>query len=307
MSRREFAGAVLALLAMALATWAPPAMSQDITELRADIRATYDFEPSTMSFNEQARLAPALSKLWSRYDRNSPGYHEALVAELRADGNREQLYCDGGMLLMAKSRLPEDEQLGLASIRKCSLAEIQHTPYFYTLHGLARRGVDTFDLQVRILFKPKYVAFVVQHMLTLRQDFAFIYPLLVQQESAYVPRLVALLANQDDATAQKSVVRALWYAATPEAEAAVRAAADDARLTETARAEARKLLQELATYRGWAQDDAKLVRLHQQLRVPAGETEAELRNQRRTRMRSVSDEALAELEVYTVLLYRLRS
>ena len=51
-------------------------------------------------------------------------------------------------------------------IRKCTLAEIQHTPYFYTLHSLALRGVDTFDLQLRMLSKPEYSVFIVQHALT---------------------------------------------------------------------------------------------------------------------------------------------
>ena len=70
------------------------------------------------------------------------------------------------MLLLHKSRTAEDQALGLASIRKCTLAEIQHTPYFYTLHSLALRGVDTFDLQLRMLSKPEYSVFIVQHALT---------------------------------------------------------------------------------------------------------------------------------------------
>lgn len=281
-------------------------MSQDIATLRADIRATYDFEPSTMTFDEQARRAPGLTKFWDRYDKNSGPYHEALISELRADSNRELLYCDGGMLLLAKSSLPEDEKLGIASLRKCSLAEIQHTPYFYTLHRLAVRGTDTFDLQIRILSKPKYSAFIVQHALTLGQDYAFLYPFLVQQESVYVPRLIALLARETDATAQKSIVRALWYAATSEAESAVRAAAYNTSLSELVRADVRRLLEGLNAVRGWQEGDSTLKRVRDMVKVSSSTTESELRAKRRERMRAVSDEALHDLEAYTALIYRLR-
>ena len=284
-----------------------PAQSQEVEELRADIRATYDFEPSTMTFDEQARRAPTLSKLWDRFDKIPGAYGEALRSELRAEGNRELLYCDGGMLLLAKMSSPEDEQLGLSSIRKCSLAEIQHTPYFYTLHRLATRGTDIFDLQLRILSKAKYSVFIVQHALTLGQDYAFVYPLLVQQESTYVPKLATLLVGETDATAQKSLVRALWYAATPEAEAAVRAAAEDVRLSELARAEARQLLQGLNIVRAWKEGDAMLRRVREAVGASPATTEAELRVKRRARMHAVSDEALYELEAYTALIYRLRS
>lgn len=294
------------LLALAACVCAPPALSQVISELRADIRATYDFEPSAMTFDEQARRAPGLSKLWDRYDKNREPYRQALRSELGADGNRELLYCDGGMLLLAKSDAPEDLRLGLDSIRKCSLAEIQHTPHFYTLHRLATRGVDTFDLQVRILSKPKYSVFIVQHALTLGQDYAFLYPLLVREESAYVSRLVTLLETATDAVAQKSVIRALWYAATAEAEAAVRAASMSQHLAESARADARKLLQGLATARGWKEGDATLERVREMVGVSAAVTEGELRAKRMARMRAISDEALYELEAYTALIYRLR-
>ena len=296
----------LLLLVVAACVGAPAVLSQEPPDIRADIRSTYDFEPSTMTFDEQARRAPDLSKLWDRYDKNREPYQTALRSELRTNGNRELLYCDGGMLLLAKSESAEDQQLGLDSLRKCSLAEIQHTPYFYTLHRLAVRGIDIYDLQIRILSKPKYSVFIVQHALTLGQDYAFLYPFLVQQESTYVPRLAVLLQTTTDASAQKSIIRAMWYAATIEAETAIKSAAADRRLADLARADARQLLQSLATVRGWSESNANLKRVRESVGVTSSATEGELRAKRRARMRAVSDEALHELEAYTVLIYRLR-
>jgi len=259
-----------------------------------------------MTFDEQARRAPELSKLWDRFDKSPEPYRLALRSELRADANGEILYCDGGMLLLAKSQMPEDQELGQQSLRKCSLAEIQHTPYFYTLHGLAVRGVDTFDLQTRILSKPKYSVFIVQHALTLGQDYAFLYPFLVQKESSYVPRLISLLQSTSDTSAQKSIIRALWYAATSESEAAVQFAAEDRRISEHARADAKQLLLGAKTARGWKEGNATLKRVREAVGASATTSEENLRAKRRARMRSVSDEALYELEAYTALLIRMR-
>lgn len=282
------------------------ASAQSVEDARADIRSTYDFDPTSMPFDEQARRAPSLSALWERCSKMPEVYLHALRAELRATGNRELLYCDGGMLLLNKSRDSQDQTLGLSSLRKCSLAEIQHTPYFYTLHALAVRGVDTFDLQSRILAKPDFSVFIVQHALSLAQDYAFLYPLLVQDESAYVPRLIARLRDDNVAAAQKSLVLALWYAATPEAEAAVRTYATEPEASAAAKDQARKLVERLESVLRWTPDDATLQRIRSAVGVSAGVSEAELRSKRRARMKSISDEALHDLEAYTVLIYRAR-
>ncbi len=306
--RDEQPGRATSLIALALSLlFGDGSVSaQSLEDARADIRTTYDFEPAQMTFDEQASRAPELSALWGRYDKRADIYVEALRAELRANGNRELLYCDGGMLLLHKSRNPQDQALGLASIRKCSLAEIQHTPYFYTLHSLAVRGEDTLDLQLRILAKPKYSVFVVPHALNLGQDYAFLYPFLVQDEAKYVPKLIDRLKTEKDPTAQKSLVRALWYAATTESEAAVRAFANNPGAAADARSDARKLIQRTDEERRWAPSDMTLKRVLAAVKVSPNASEAELRAKRRARMRSISDEALYDLEAYTTLIYRAR-
>jgi hypothetical protein len=259
-----------------------------------------------MSFDEQARRAPSLSALWDRYSKSQDTYRAALRTELAVEGNRELLYCDGGMLLLAKSSAPEDQTLGIASIRKCSLAEIQHTPYFYTLHALAVRGVDTTDLQLRILSKPKYSVFIVQHALTLGQDYAFLYPFLVQNEDRYVPRLLDRLKTEQDSTAQKSLVLALWYAATAESETALRAFADNPSTNAAVRDEVKKLVAHMDEVRSWSPSNSTLRRVLDSVKAKANSSESDLRAKRRTRMRSISDEALYDLEAYTILIYRAR-
>ena len=282
------------------------ACAQSVEEALQDIRATYDFEPSKMSFDEQARRAPTLSSLWNRYSRNPETYGPALRNALRTSDGRELMYCDGGMLLLAKQTATEDQALGLKSLERCSLAEIQHTPYFYTLNALAARGMDTISLQFRILEKPKYSVFIVQHALTLGQDYAFLYPLLVQDEQTYVARLVGRLQAEQDPTAQKSLVRALWYSATAEAENALRAFVANSAASSLAKEDAQRLLARTDAERQWPASNATLKRVLTNLGLKNELAEAELRKKRRARMRSISDEALHDLEAYTTLIYRAR-
>jgi len=47
------------------------------TALR-DIQNTYNFDPSKLSFEEQAKRAPTLSALWDRYDKTSDVYRDTL-------------------------------------------------------------------------------------------------------------------------------------------------------------------------------------------------------------------------------------
>jgi len=293
-------------IALALAFTLPAANGASVDEAKRDIVNVYDFDPSTMSFDEQAKRAPALSDLWSRFDKSPDTYRDALRTLLGQNGGRDMLYCDGGMLFLQKATQPTDKQLGLKSIRKCSLSEIQHTPYFYTMHSQALAGVDTLELQFKMLTKPKYQIFIPMHSLTLGQDYAFVYPLLVQDEARYTNRLIEKTKTEKDATALNTLLLALYYAALPEAEAAIHS------------------IHQTKTFPAEVQERAKLIegRIGEARKTDAGKvhewikrnevaiapnaTERELRDGRRKRMRAISDEALMELDVYTLLIYQAR-
>jgi hypothetical protein len=66
------------------------------------------------------------------------------------------------------------------------------------------------------------------------------------------------------------------------------------------------LLSRIDTERRWVPTDARLIRVRKAVGVGADAIEEQLRAERRSRMRSVSDEALYDLEAYTTLIYRTR-
>ncbi|MDH5326960.1 MAG: hypothetical protein OEZ58_08810 [Gammaproteobacteria bacterium] len=271
-----------------------------------DIVATYSFDPTTMSFDEQAKRAPELGKLWSRFHKSPESYRVAMRELLGKDGQSEMLYCDGGMLFLQEARLESDKKLGLKSIMKCSLVEIQHTPYFYTMHREAVAGMDTMELQFRILTKPKYQVFIPHHALTLGQDYAFVYPLLVQDERKYVEQIIDKTKVEKDETALKTLLLALYYAATARSEYTIRSIGNNKQTPPEVQKRAKEMTEQIGEMR--KNDPTKI---HDWLKrnmveISPSATEPDLRAARRKRMQAISDEALMELDMYTLLIYQVR-
>ncbi len=292
--------------AIALAVAGAPISGAADDNAKRDILETYDFDPSSMSFDEQAERASKVSELWVRFDASTGAYRGAMRSLLGQDGGREMLYCDGGMLLLQNAAEASDKELGLKSIAKCSLSAIQQTPYFHTMHAQASAGVDTLDLQFRMLAKPGYHVAVPVHALTLGQDYSFVYPLLVQDETRYTGRLIGRTKTEADPSALKTLLLALYYSALPDAEETIHSMAqsktlpadvlDRARLVEGLISQARTA--DVAKVRVWIEQNG--------VAIAPNANEQQLRDGRRERMRAISDEALMELDVYTLLIYQAR-
>jgi hypothetical protein len=267
------------------------------------ILKTYDFEPSKMTYDEQVSQSNNLSKLWGMAEKSRTEYIESLRKLLLQPNQHEILYCDGGMLLLSLSQIKDDTSLGIKSLSRCSMAEIEHTPYFYTMHSLANRGIDTFDLQLKMLEKPKYSVFIVPHVLTLGQSYAFTYPLLVQDEKQYISRLLKRLNIEKDATAQQSLALVIWHAATPESEQALTQFLSNPLIAKETSETIKNVLQSLKDIRA-TNLDKSFDKDFEYLGINRDSSIETLRQKRRERMRSISDEALEELRFYTALIYQ---
>ena len=141
--------------------------------------------------------------------------------------------------------------------------------------------------------------------MNLGQNYAFVYPLLLQDEARYVPRVAERIKTETDETALQTLMLTLLYAATPQSESALRSIADvNSPYPKGAKDAAQKMVGRIDSARGlWSVGvTASILRLR--AGFPLGAGEAEIRAKRGARMRSISDEALMDLEIYTPLLYR---
>ena len=115
------------------------------------------------------------------------------------------------------------------------------------------------------------------------------------------------LRKEQEPNAQKTLIRTLWYAATRESEAAMRLFAVSTAAGAAAKSEAKQLLARISQERKWPVGHDALQTIRSTLAVPARPTESSLRAAQCERMKTVSTEALRDLEGFTTLLYRIRS
>jgi hypothetical protein len=165
---------------------------------------------------------------------------------------------------------------------RSDLHEVQPKDYFSQVHRMATLNENTTASVFLILEDPNFKVFIPQHVLTLGQNYALVYMLLPTNQDYWLQPAIE--------TAQKSLILVLWYAQTDAAEKAIASFAADASKPPSARDYARQIAQ--AKDKIGAKQRVEAVAL----------TDASLRRKRRERMKAVSDEALIDLDDYTVML-----
>jgi hypothetical protein len=197
------------------------------------------------------------------------------------------------MLLLSLSDTQADRRIALAAVAHCDLRDIQPGAYFHQVHRVATLNEDTTAAALHVLDDPDFKVIVPQHALTLGQNYVLIYLLLRADQEYWLRPAIDRLRVEHDLTAQKSLLLLLWYAQSKPADQAITAFADDTSKPPAARA------QELLHRKD-------KIGSKQRLRA-MGSTETSLRQKRRERLHSVSDEALIDLDEYTVLLMAKRN
>jgi hypothetical protein len=188
--------------------------------------------------------------------------------------------------LLAISKERDDQALALEAIPRADLRGIQHTDYLRTVHWFATSGFNTTEAALRVLDYPDFKAFIVQHALTLGQDYSLICMLFPMPDSNFVGALVDRLRVEDRPVSQKSILLALWYSMTPEAKAAAGRFIADASKSQEARNYAKQLSERKAPITG-------------AFTFP---TARQLKEERQKVMYRLSDEALHEFDSLTAKL-----
>jgi hypothetical protein len=177
---------------------------------------------------------------------------------------------------------------------RCDLRDVQTKDYFIQVHRIATLSEDTTAAAFHVLEQPNFKVFIPQHVLTLGQDYVLIYLLLPTDPDYWLQPAMDRVKVEQDQTAQKSLLLLLWYAQTDAADQALSAFAGDASKPSASRTYAQELVHR--------RDKIGLKPRTQAL----GSTETSLRQKRRERLKAVSDEALIDLDDYTMMLIAKR-
>ena len=259
---------------------------QDDSTFHARVVSLYSFEPHKLTAEQIDAKSKDLDVFWKEIKANPKQYLPLLRAELRDARNSPFFSYDGSKLLLAVSQDRKDQALALETIPRADLQGVQHTDYLRTIHWFATNDFDTTKAALRILDYPNFKAFIVQHALTLGQDYSLICMLFPMPDSNFVGPLVERLKTEQNVVSQKSILLALWYAMTPEAKAALARFIDNPSKPKAARDFGRQLAKRKAPITGMLTLSSV-----QQLKM-----------ERQKVMRRLSDEALIEFDSLTVKL-----
>jgi len=264
--------------------------SAQSTSIHGEIQQVYNFQPRLLNQQQIAQKSAILDQFWAKTKQQRSLYVPGLRDELNNFSNPPFFLYDGSTLLLSLSDTAEDRKIALAAIAHCDLRDLKASDYFFQVHRLAALNEDTTAAAFHILEQPAFTVFVPQHALTLGQNYALVYLLLPTDPNYWVGPAIARIAAEQDQTAQKSLLLLLWYAQTDAADKAINDFVSNAGKPAEVRAYARGLLSRKGNLGPIDGAEALLT------------TEQSLRQKRRERLKAVSDEALLDLDNYTLML-----
>ena len=259
-----------------------------------EIQQVYNFQPHLLNPQQMAQKSTVLDLFWTHAEEQPALYVAALRQELGDFANPSFFLYDGSILLLSLSDTPTDRKTALAAISRCDLRDLKATDYFLQVHHLAALNEDTTAAAFHVLEQPDFKVVFGEHVLTLGQDYVLVYLLLPTEQNYWLGPAITRLRIERDQTAQQSLLLLLWYAQTDIADKAVRDFAADSAKPAAVRSYAQGLVGRKGNL-GPAQRAEAL-----------GATEESLRQKRREGLKGVSDEALRDLDRYTMMLMSKR-
>jgi hypothetical protein len=303
------AGGIPLLFSM-LAAGPAPAPAPDAAVVNS-LHATYSFKPHELSEKQQVAQSKALDAFWDAATKDPARYLPVVRAELAGDRQLPFFYFDGGRLLLQLSNQAADRALVLAALARADMRDIRPLSFVQEVNFLARDGLDTSAAAFRVLADPKFVAYVPEHALKLRQSDALRFMLLPSGNAAIGQAVIARYAVEKTEAAKQALL-VLAFDLAPEGDALVRRVAADDKELPAVRAHAQatlKLMAQIAAARnagelmalvmGKAPDGARST-----TEMPPGfpKTVAEVLAARRKAAGHISDEALDDIEIDSMLL-----
>lgn len=280
------------LLSVAILNPICPTSQASQKDFHAEILKYYSFQPHTLSKKGIEKKSSELDQFWKKVQSNKELYLPLLRSELQNYSNPSFFFYDGSKLLLSMSEEQTDKMLLLKAMPRVDLRDIQLNDYLFTIHNLAREGLDTSEAALHILKYPDFKAFIVQHYLTLGQDYSFLYMLIPTQEEYYLTKLVDRLKTERDPTAQKTLLKALWYTMTDVGDKAIEEFHQDKKKPEETRKLAKELLDRNLKSETAGQSSNAIF--------------SSLKQKRKEVMRRISDEALLEFDALTMLMLAAR-
>lgn len=262
-------------------------------QMHERVQALYSFHPSQLTNEERKKKSDEMDRFWGDVKGDTNVTLPLLRVELQNAPEGSFFLTDGSELLLSLSKMDGDKQLASNALARADLRDTQSGTYFFTVHDLACDGVNTTAAALHILDDPTFRVAVPQHAMVLDQRTALMYILLSMKDDVWVKPAEERFTSERNANAKLALVFAFSYAQTDEADAELERIANDSSQPDDVRKKARELLDEAhKTAKSW---------------MPVKGTIVEIRQQRRQRLRAVSDEAIDDVQWMTRKIVQLRA
>jgi hypothetical protein len=245
-----------------------PASPRAEQRFGAEIDRLYRIDPASLR-RESTRdaISRRLDSFWNRVKADRATLAPLLRSELGREGHPPFFYFDGARLLREASESRDDRAFALTVLERADLTIVDPSGYLLELNWYSSNGYDTRRAALRWLDMPRsdetVTVMLLPHIFHYSRIQAFTFSLFGMDEQAFVGDLIARLQTERDDLGIAVLIHSIWAAATPDGRAALAAYAGNESKPEAARRGARELL----AHRGDG--------------PPSGESEAELRRQRR--------------------------
>jgi len=256
------------------------------------IMALYDFHPHAVTEAIREQKSNEMDAFWSEVKQHPDRDLPLLRAELANPHAPTFFHMDGAQLLLSLSSSPADQALAVSAMSTADLSDVTPSAFFYSIHELSMKGVDTTAAALHTLDDPSFVVYVPQHAMTLHAPDCLLFLLLPVDPSKWLTAVSRKIAVTKSPESAQALVTLIFYAQTPERDRILDSIANNASLPESVRKEAARRKQV-------ANEAYK-----HKLDVPGDETQ--VREARRQRLNAVSDEAIDDVQEMTVRLVQLR-
>ncbi len=266
---------------------------QTQAEMHLRVVSLYDFHPSRISDADRKAKSQEMDLFWDEMKAAPDATLPLLRKELLDDSDPSFFFTDGTELLLSLSKTRADRDLAAGTLLRVDLSDTQSGAYFNDVHRLATEDINVTSAALHILDNPAFRVSVPQHAMVLDLRMSLMYILLSMREELWVKSAGERFANERNTDAKLALIFALSYAQTDEADAQLRRIASDNSQPEIVRKKTQEVLDAAQkTEKSW---------------MPIKGTIPQIREQRRQRLKSVSDEAIDDVQWMTRRIAQLRA
>lgn len=192
------------------------------TEFHKEIQRIYDVDIRTLSKLELQSYMKEIDQLWEKVKDDQEKFVPLLKKELEDPTNPDFFYYDGHKLLLTVTDDDKDKIEFINYLSRADLSSLPKLNIMYYLQMLVYDGFDISKAALHFLDYPDFSVILLNHFLTLNQNYCFIYMAIPSDEKLMTDSLIARLSTEKNDKTIKTIILTLSYLINKQADDAIK-------------------------------------------------------------------------------------